>query len=243
VLRPQFYNPSASNWSVCRSKRVFDVAIAIMVLAFFAMPMLLIAMCVRLSSKGPAIFAQNRMGRRGRLFAIYKFRSMEENFGSNPGPGLTKNGDCRITSLGRWLRKLKLDELPQFYNVLRGDMSLVGPRPKLPQFVEIINMPYRPGITGAATILFRNEEDILSRVHPSQLEDFYHQRIKPVKARVDVRYMRRATLWTDIRIFASTLLSCLSSARTPATLRKMSGGEVSFVPLSAMDDAMSDPLS
>lgn len=241
--RAFIYSPSASKWSVCRSKRFLDVAIAIMVLAAFAVPMLLIAICVRLSSKGPAIFVQNRMGRGGRLFAIYKFRSMAENFGRSPGHGLTKDGDCRITSLGRWLRKLKLDELPQFYNILRGDMSLVGPRPKLPQYVEIINMPYRPGITGAATIVFRNEEEILGRVHPSQLEDFYNQRIKPVKARIDVRYMRRATLWTDIQIFASTLLSCLAPARTPATLRKTPGREVAFQPLSAMEGAISDPLS
>ena len=241
--REHIYSPPASKWSVCRSKRFLDVAIAIMVLVVFAVPMLLIAICVRLSSKGPAIFVQDRVGRGGRLFAIYKFRSMVENFGRSSGPGLTKDGDCRITSLGRWLRKLKLDELPQFYNILRGDMSLVGPRPKLPQYVDIINMPYRPGITGAASIVFRNEEEILSCVHSSQLEIFYHQRIKPVKARIDVRYMRQATLWTDIRIFASTLLSCLVPASTPATLRNPPRREVAFEPLSPMDGAISEPYS
>lgn len=241
--RALIYSPTASKWSVSRSKRFLDVAIAIMVLVAFAVPMALIAICVRLSSKGPAIFVQDRVGRGGRLFAIYKFRSMAEDSESSSGPGLTKDGDCRITSLGRWLRKLKLDELPQFYNVLRGDMSLVGPRPKLPQYADIVNMPYRPGITGAASIVFRNEEEILSCVHPSQLEVYYHQRIKPVKARIDVRYMRRATLWTDIRMFASTLLSCLVPASTPGTLRKAREREVVFEPLSALDGAISEPYS
>lgn len=211
---------SISQWSLSPSKRFFDVAISLPVLFGFALPMLLIAICIRLTSKGPAIFVQKRVGRNGQLFSIYKFRSMTVGNGESSGPGLTKDGDCRITGLGRWLRKLKLDELPQFYNVLRGELSLVGPRPKLPQYEAVLNMPYRPGITGASTLAFRNEEELLSCVPANEMEQFYNQRIKPLKARIDARYMRQATFWTDLRIVMATLLSCVAPGRSPAVSRK-----------------------
>ena len=205
---------SVSLWSLSRSKRLFDLAVAAPVLVVFAVPMLLIVLCIRLTSKGPAIFVQQRVGRNGRLFSIYKFRSMTVAQGKQKGLGLTKEGDCRITGLGRWLRKLKLDELPQLFNVLRGELSLVGPRPKLPQYEAVRNMPYRPGITGASTLAFRNEEEILGCVPAEQMELFYHQRIKPLKARIDARYMKRATFWTDVQMIAATVLSCVAPGRS-----------------------------
>jgi lipopolysaccharide/colanic/teichoic acid biosynthesis glycosyltransferase len=209
-----------SEWSLSRSKRLFDIAVAVPVLVVFAVPMVVIALCIRLTSRGPAIFVQKRVGRNGRLFSIYKFRSMTVTNGECSGPGLTKDGDCRITGLGRWLRKLKLDELPQLYNVLRGELSLVGPRPKLPQYEAVLNMPYRPGITGVSTLAFRNEEEILSRVPAEEMEHFYNQRIKPLKARIDARYMRQATFGTDVKIILATILSCVSPGRSLAASRK-----------------------
>jgi len=219
VQETRFESPSASAWALSWPKRLVDLSVALLVLAALGVPMLAIALCVRLSSPGPAFFAQYRIGRVGRLFRIYKFRTMSSGSESN-GPGLTRDGDRRITGMGLWLRKLKLDEFPQFYNVLRGDMSLVGPRPKLPQYLGIANMPYRPGITGAATLAFRNEEEILSCVHPSQLDDFYFRHIQPLKTRMDARYMCRATFSSDMRLVGATFLACLSPA--PAVYRRTS---------------------
>jgi len=222
-------NPTASSWTLSRPKRMLDVSVALLVLAVFGLPMLAVALCVRLSSPGPAFFPQQRVGRGGRLFRIYKFRSM--TFSPQlAGPGLTKDGDRRITGIGRLLRKLKIDELPQFYNVLRGEMSLVGPRPKLPQYADIANMPYRPGITGPATLAFRREEEILRPVHPSQLDLFYSRHIRPLKARIDVRYMCRATLWSDLRLIGATFLVCIAPARPPAVLRNARTMMMSFPP-------------
>ncbi|MGA2348922.1 MAG: sugar transferase [Terracidiphilus sp.] len=221
--------PSASAWSLSYSKRLLDLSVALPVLAIFGLPILAIALCVRLSSKGPAFFVQYRVGRAGRLFRIYKFRSMTF-VPVQSGPTLTRDGDGRITAIGRWLRKLKLDELPQFYNILRGEMSLVGPRPKLPQYAGIANMPYRPGITGAATLAFRREEEILSRIHPTQLDSFYNRHIRPLKARIDVRYMCRATFWSDMRLIGATFLACLVPARTPAVFRNAEMHILAFSP-------------
>ncbi len=201
--------PPASHWTMSSVRRTLDVFTALFALLVLAMPMAVVAACVRLTSKGNALFSQERVGRNGRLFQIYKFRSMVETRGTEAGPAITKGGDLRVTSLGRWLRKFKLDELPQFYNVLRGDMSLVGPRPKLPQYAGILDMPYRPGITGWATIAFRGEEEILRQVDPQQVDLCYRDQIQPAKARLDVCYMCRATASSDLRIIASTILSCM----------------------------------
>jgi lipopolysaccharide/colanic/teichoic acid biosynthesis glycosyltransferase len=235
--RARLFSPSASRWSLSPIKRLFDLSIALLVLAVFGIPMLVIAFCVRLSSRGPAFFTQHRVGRGGHLFRIYKFRTMSFS-STQSGPSLTRDGDGRITGVGRWLRKLKFDELPQFYNVLRGQMSIVGPRPKLPQYAGIINMPYRPGITGAATLAFRREEEILSRVHPSQLDPFYDRHIRPLKARIDARYMGRATFWSDMRLIAATFAACLVPARTPAIFRSASTRILAFPPRPAMESAI-----
>jgi lipopolysaccharide/colanic/teichoic acid biosynthesis glycosyltransferase len=126
------------------------------------------------------------------------------------GPSLTKRGDPRVTRFGGFLRKYKLDELPQLVNVLRGDMSLVGPRPKLPH-LEVMHMPFRPGLTGAATLAFRCEEEMLQDIPDEELEAYYCRMIKPLKAKIDWDYMREATLASDFSLLYETAFCCVSS--------------------------------
>ncbi len=220
-LRPKLNDPKASAWIFSAQRRIFDLSVTIPALIILMVPMLAIALLIRLSSGGPALFVQKRVGRHGHLFSIYKFRTMDVAAQGQCGPGLTRVGDCRITPIGYWLRKFKLDELPQFINILLGEMSLVGPRPKLPQHEAILNMPYRPGITGPATLAFRSEEKMLRSIHPSHLDQFYASRIMPVKARLDARYMCRATLQSDLRLILATFLACVTPPRLPAFLRKV----------------------
>lgn len=234
--------PVASGWSVSRAKRLLDFTFALLALMVLAVPMLIIGLCVRLSSKGPALFVQSRAGRGGRSFRIYKFRSMTVARSGSKAPAITCHGDHRITGVGRWLRKLKLDELPQFYNVLRGDMSLVGPRPKLPQHMAIVNLPYRPGITGAATLAFRCEEKMLSYLDPGELDAFYKQRITPFKTRIDTRYMSRATVWSDLRLLAATALACMAPLRVRTAFRNQPERIMAFQSRQPAEDRMSESL-
>jgi len=195
-----------------------DIAVSLLTLLIAAAPMLLLAACVRLTSKGDVIFSQERVGRGGRLFKVYKFRSMAHPANEKNGPGLTQDGDYRVTPVGRFMRKFKLDELPQFLNILRGEMSLVGPRPKLPQYAALLNMPYRPGITGAATLAFHREGEMLRNIDSSEMDRFYAQTIKPIKAQLDACYMCHATFASDMRIVAATLFGCLIPQFDPALL-------------------------
>jgi lipopolysaccharide/colanic/teichoic acid biosynthesis glycosyltransferase len=195
------------------ARRALDIFFAVSVFLVFGAPMLIIALCVRVTLKGNALFSQDRVGQGGHLFRIYKFRTMTDLHQEKAG--LTQDGDRRVTPFGRFLRKFKLDELPQFYNVLRGDMSLVGPRPKVPQYAGLLNMPYRPGISGVATIAFRREGEILRSLDANQIDLFYAQRIRPVKARLDACYMCRATPFSDIGVLGSTVLGCVMPSRVP----------------------------
>ena len=208
--------PPASQWNLSRTRRILDISFALIALLIFAIPMGILAACVRFTSNGKALFSQERVGRDGHLFRIYKFRSMAEGNANESCPGLTRSGDRRVTAFGQWMRRFKLDELPQFYNVLRGDMSLVGPRPKLPQYTAILDMPYRPGITGLATLAFRGEEEILRHIQRHQIDRFYMEHIKPKKVKLDLCYMCKATALSDLCIIGWTIFSCIIPARTPA---------------------------
>ncbi|HET9100549.1 MAG TPA: sugar transferase [Acidobacteriaceae bacterium] len=192
-----------SPWCASIWKRTFDMVCIIPGLILLSPVLGLIAIAVRLTSPGPVIFRQQRAGKNRKLFTIYKFRTMVEN-SEAIGPGHTAKGDPRVTSFGRVLRRFKLDELPQLYNVLRGDMSLVGPRPKLPNH-DPVPMACRPGVTGAATLAFRYESRILSEVPVERIERFYQQYIVPHKMRLDSEYMERATVLSDINVLLATV--------------------------------------
>jgi lipopolysaccharide/colanic/teichoic acid biosynthesis glycosyltransferase len=163
--------------------------------------MLLVAAVVKVSSKGPILFRQTRMGKNGRCFEILKFRSMRVSEG---GPAVTKDGDSRLTSIGGFLRKNKLDELPQLFNVVIGDMSLVGPRPKLPHH-QIYTLRVRPGLTGAASLAFRNEERFLHHVPEHALDECQINILMPLKRELDEEYMAKASLVSDLALLFQTV--------------------------------------
>ena len=206
---PTAYYAQPSAWSVSAIKRCIDFVCAAVALVVFFPLLLLAAVLVRYKSPGPVIFRQKRVGRDGELFTVFKFRTMTIA-AQQDGPSLTKRGDPRITRFGGFLRKYKLDELPQFINVLRGEMSLVGPRPKLPH-LEVMHMPFRPGLTGAATLAFRCEEEMLQDIPDDELEAYYCRMIKPLKAKIDWDYMREATLMSDFSLLYETVFCCVSS--------------------------------
>lgn len=197
-----------SPWCSSASKRIFDGALATLGLLVTLPAMAVIALIVRLTSPGPILFRQLRVGQNGTLFELLKFRTMNGSSGS----AVTQRGDSRITRVGSVLRRMKFDELPQLLNVLLGDMSLVGPRPDLPEFWSTLEpqcrsiMRLRPGLTGLASLRYRDEETLLASVPRERLHEYYVSHILPHKVQLDLEYAERATLLSDIRVLLATLL-------------------------------------
>lgn len=181
--------------------RTVDLGAASVALILLSPIFIAVALMIRLSEPGPVLFRQKRVGRNGRPFSILKFRTMRINRG---GPAITAAGDNRITPIGARLRKYKIDELPQFLNVLRGEMSLIGPRPEVPEYVERDDhvwktvLQQRPGITDLASLAFRNEEEILAGA--GDREAFYRAFVLPEKLRLNLRYQRARTLSRDFTL-------------------------------------------
>ena len=162
---------------------------------------------VRLTSPGPAVFSQVRTGRRGAAFTLLKFRTMTAG---ESGPQVTASRDARITRVGRLLRRTKIDELPGLWNVLRGDMSVVGPRPEVPRYVNMKDplwqevLQARPGLTDPVTIRLRNEEHLLAAVSGDR-EAYYLATLQPYKLRGYRSYLAHRTAWSDVRVLAKTI--------------------------------------
>ena len=190
-------------------KRTFDVIWSSLGLAVMSPLLAVIAFVIKLDSPGPVFFRQRRLGLNGTLFSIYKFRSMVSG-AERRGTRFTVGGDDRITPVGRLLRRTKLDELPQLINVLLGEMSLVGPRPEVPEYAELFPREFaqvlrvKPGITHRATMRFRNEEDLLAKsVDPTKT---YIEAIMPTKMQLYIDSMHQQSVRQDIRTIVATIL-------------------------------------
>jgi lipopolysaccharide/colanic/teichoic acid biosynthesis glycosyltransferase len=202
--------PRPSSWSYSRAKRCFDIAVVLATLPLAAPLFLVIGIAIRLNSQGPIFFRQIRIGRHGRPFSILKFRTMHHGR-RTPTGSITILGDRQITAVGRVLRAWKLDELPQLLNVFRGEMSLVGPRPRVPE-QPMGHVDCLPGITGAASLVFAREEILLAGIPRRELDTYYARRVIPVKQQLDDDYMARATFVSDVKlIFLSIFAICIAA--------------------------------
>ena len=188
-------------------KRLFDFIASLIGLIFLSPLFLLISLLIKLSSKGPVLFRQKRVGKNGIIFTLIKFRSMtvvQKNTST-----VSVKGDIRITPFGKFIRRFKLDELPELWNVLVGEMSMVGPRPDVPGFADLLEgenrlvLNLRPGITGPASLKYANEEELLAKV--ANPEEYNKNVIFPDKVRINLDYYNRQNIWLDLKIIFATI--------------------------------------
>ncbi len=197
-------------------------ALIVAICLCIALPfIILLSLAVMLSSRGPLIFRQVRVGRGGKKFTLYKLRTMRC---AVDGVQITAADDERTTRVGRALRRTKLDELPELWNVLKGDMSLVGPRPEVPRYVDLENQTWRqvlavrPGLTDPVTILLRHEEELLAMVEGDR-ESFYLEHLQPFKLKGCLEYLQRRSWLTDARVLWETCLTFIIRRRPKELLR------------------------
>jgi len=194
-----------------------DLAVSLIALVLLAPIYLVLALALLAMTGPPVLFVQERVGLDGRPFRMIKFRTMRRE--TSGGLPLTASGDLRVTPLGRFLRSTKLDELPQLLNVLRGEMSLVGPRPEVPRYVAQYTVEQRrvlqarPGLTDPASVRFVEEEDLLGAVPEEHREEFYLQTILPRKLQMNLEYIERAGLGLDVALILQTIRAVLRLQR------------------------------
>jgi lipopolysaccharide/colanic/teichoic acid biosynthesis glycosyltransferase len=201
-------------------KRVFDIGVALCVLLALSPLLVAVAIWVKLDSQGPVLFRQQRIGLRGRPFAILKFRTMRHG-ATGEGSRITVGADPRITRAGAFLRRYKIDEFPQFINVLRGEMSVVGPRPEVPHYVALYTpaqrdtvLSVRPGITDSASLVFKDESTLLAEADAP--EAFYVTVVMPAKLAHAERYVATRSLLGDIKIVLRTAGAIVVRRQGPA---------------------------
>ena len=189
-------------------KRCFDIFFSFLGILLLLWLFLIIAIAIKCSSKGPVLFKQERVGKNAKTFKIWKFRSMVVNAEAK-GMQITTDGDNRITNVGKFIRKTKIDELPQLFNVLSGKMSFVGPRPEVPKYVALYSdeqlrvLTVKPGITDLASIEFRNENDLLDG--DDDPERKYIEEIMPAKLALNLKYIEKAGFFYDIGLIFKTI--------------------------------------
>ncbi|MFN0187545.1 MAG: sugar transferase [Bacteroidia bacterium] len=195
------------------AKRLFDVLVSTVMSVLLSPLLLVLALAVKFSSKGPAFYMQERIGKNEKPFRIFKFRTM---FLDSDKKGLLTVGgrDPRVTRVGYFLRKYKLDELPQLFNVVLGEMSLVGPRPEVKKYVEMYSVEQRkvlevkPGITDYASIEYANENELLGKADDP--EKMYVEEIMPAKLKLNLKYVREQSFLVDLKIIFRTVMKILS---------------------------------
>jgi lipopolysaccharide/colanic/teichoic acid biosynthesis glycosyltransferase len=218
LLKDSFYTRHGKRW--------FDAAASLFGLFLLVPVFLLIALAIVLDSPGSPFFLQDRVGRREKTFRIVKFRTMRVA-AETSGALITARGDSRVTRIGKLLRKAKMDELPQLFNVLRGDMSLVGPRPEVRKYTNLYSPEQRsifnarPGITGPAAIAFANEEEILAGQNDP--ESYYVGVLLPKKLRIDLEYCRKVSFGEDATLILGTFGRLLGPRATTAECAQSTG--------------------
>lgn len=193
-------------------KRIFDFFAALIGIVILSPIFIIVSIAIKLDSPGNIMFLQKRVGKCGKEFDIFKFRTMVTN-AERLGKQITVGKDNRITKVGAFLRKYKIDELPQLFNVLKGDMSLVGPRPEVPKYVALYNeeqkkvLSVRPGITDLASLKYSDENDILGKVENP--EEYYINVIMKDKLSLNLEYIEKSNLFFDISLVIKTILKCI----------------------------------
>lgn len=197
-------------------KRIIDIVLSIIGIVVMAIPMIIIAIAIKLNSKGPVLFRQERVGKNFQHFKINKFRTMVTD-AEKKGMQITVGKDNRITSVGNFLRKSKLDEFPQLFNVLFGEMSFVGPRPEVPKYVELYDeyqknvLKVKPGITDLASIEYRDESTVLAQ--SDDPEKAYIEEVLPTKLKLNMKYIKNMSVFYDFYLIMKTLLRIISFER------------------------------
>lgn len=220
-----FYQKLENRKTSLFCKRAFDVVVSFIILIILLIPMVIIALAIKADSKGSVIFCQRRVTTFGREFKIYKFRTMVEN-AESIGAQVTTDGDVRITKVGRFLRKYRLDEFPQLINILKGDMSFVGTRPEVPKYVSAYTsemyatLLLPAGITSLASIRYKDEERLISASNDA--DKTYIEDILPEKMKYNLEYMRSFSFWGDIKLMFMTFFAVI----TPENENAQKGVEI-----------------
>lgn len=194
------------------TKRIFDFLLSLAGVIILSPIFIIVSIAIKIDSKGSILFLQKRVGRYGKEFNIYKFRTMVTD-AERLGKQITVGKDNRITRVGAFLRKFKIDELPQLFNVLKGDMSLVGPRPEVPKYVDLYTdeqrkvLDVRPGITDMASLRYKDENDILGKVENP--EEYYINVIMKDKLRLNLEYIEKSNVFFDIYLIVKTVIKCI----------------------------------